>query len=106
MIGICLLRALLSRECNDGIIRRLPVRSCPSLPKYPSGETRSYMEVAEAIGHPNSARAVANACAKNACPVVVPCHRVIRSDGKLGGYSGLGGVETKLMLLKDEGAFS
>ena len=75
------------------------------LRKIPSGETRSYKEVAEAIGHPNSSRAVANACAKNPRPDVVPCHRVIRSDGGLGGYSGEGGVETKLRLLNSEGAF-
>tara|TARA_B100001750_G_C15229742_1_gene457484 strand:- start:320 stop:625 length:306 start_codon:yes stop_codon:yes gene_type:complete len=75
------------------------------LMNIPSGETRSYKEVAEAIGHPNSSRAVANACAKNLRPDVVPCHRVIRSDGGLGGYSGEGGVETKLMLLNDEGVF-
>ncbi len=75
------------------------------LRKIPSGETRSYKEVAEAIGHPNSSRAVANACAKNPRPDVVPCHRVIRSDGGLGGYSGEGGVETKLRLLSDEEAF-
>lgn len=75
------------------------------LMKIPSGETRSYKEVAEAIGRPNSSRAVANACAKNPHLDVVPCHRVIRSDGGLGGYSGEGGVGAKLRLLNSEGAF-
>ena len=97
---------LMKNETTNRKGTEFQIKVWTELMKIPSGETRSYMEVAEAICHPNSARAVANACAKNACPVVVPCHRVIRSDGKLGGYSGLGGVETKLMLLKDEGAFS
>ncbi len=73
------------------------------LMKIPTGETRSYKEVAEAIGHPNSSRAVANACASNPHQVIIPCHRVIRSDGGLGGYSGGGGMETKLGLLNSEG---
>ena len=59
-------------------------------------------EVAEAIGHPQSSRAVANACAKNPYPIEIPCHRVIRSDGGLGGYSGLGGVTKKKQLLINE----
>ena len=53
--------------------------------KIPYGETRSYKEIAIAIGKPNSYRAVANACAKNPLPIIRPCHRVIRSDGKIGG---------------------
>ena len=72
------------------------------LSKIPFGETRTYKEVAEAIGHPKSSRAVANACAKNPFPIEIPCHRVIRSDGGLGGYSGLGGVTTKKQLLINE----
>lgn len=66
----------------------------------PYGETRSYREIAEAIGEPNAVRAVANACAANPVPLVVPCHRVIRSNGDLGGY-GLG-VERKRALLDQE----
>tara|TARA_Y100001936_G_C15953345_1_gene601436 strand:+ start:653 stop:934 length:282 start_codon:yes stop_codon:yes gene_type:complete len=72
------------------------------LSKIPLGETRTYKEVAEAIGHPKSSRAVANACAKNPYPIKIPCHRVIRSDGGLGGYSGLGGVKKKQQLLINE----
>ena len=72
------------------------------LSKIPFGETRTYKEVAEAIGHPKSSRAVANACAKNPYPIKIPCHRVIRSDGGLGGYSGLGGVKKKQQLLINE----
>ncbi len=74
------------------------------LSAIPMGETRSYKEVAEAVGHPDSARAVANACSANPYAPEVPCHRVIRSDGQLGGYSGKGGVEGKRRLLLSEGA--
>ena len=52
---------------------------------------------------PTSARAVANACGKNPYAPEVPCHRVVRSDGGLGGYSGEGGVEQKRALLREEG---
>jgi len=69
----------------------------------PRGQVRTYSEIARQIGHPNSARAVANACAKNPYLPEVPCHRVIRTDGGLGGYSGQGGVETKRKLLREEG---
>ena len=73
------------------------------LKKIPKGEVRTYKEIAAAIGKPNSSRAVANACGKNPKPIEIPCHRVIRSDGSLGGYSGKGGVSTKRKLLKREG---
>ena len=72
------------------------------LKKIPKGETRTYKEIAELIGKPTAARAVANACGKNPYPITIPCHRVIRSDGGLGGYSGEGGVEKKKLLLKNE----
>jgi O-6-methylguanine DNA methyltransferase len=70
--------------------------------KIPYGETRTYKEIAIAIGKPNAHRAVANACGKNPQPIKIPCHRVIRSDGKLGGYSAPGGTATKRRLLKEE----
>ena len=79
------------------------VRVWNALKEIPRGETRTYTEIAFQIGHPNSARAVANACAKNPYPPIVPCHRVVRRDGGLGGYSGVGGVETKRRLLSEEG---
>ena len=72
------------------------------LKKIPSGETRTYKEIAERIGAPKAARAVANACGKNPYPITIPCHRVIRSDGGLGGYSGDGGIKKKRMLLAEE----
>ena len=74
-----------------------------SISKIPRGEVRTYKELAIQINRPKSARAVANACGKNPFPVKIPCHRVIRSDGKLGGYSGKGGTKTKKKLLKNEG---
>ena len=69
----------------------------------PKGQLRSYSQVAKAINKPKSVRAVANAVGKNPYPPKIPCHRVIRSDGSLGGYSGKGGVNTKRKLLKSEG---
>ena len=67
------------------------------------GTVKSYKQVAIAINRPKSARAVANAVGKNPFSPKIPCHRVIRSDGSLGGYSGKGGVKTKKLLLKREG---
>ena len=66
----------------------------------PLGTTASYAEVAEMIGEPKAVRAVANACGSNPAPLIIPCHRVIRSDGSLGGY-GLG-LPRKKLLLEDE----
>tara|TARA_B100000579_G_scaffold423352_1_gene426427 strand:- start:30 stop:320 length:291 start_codon:yes stop_codon:yes gene_type:complete len=71
--------------------------------KIPYGQTRTYKEVAIAIGKSNSSRAVANACGKNPYAPDVPCHRVIRSDGLVGGYSGHGGKKRKKELLQNEG---
>ena len=73
------------------------------LKKIPPGKVITYKEIAVFLNMPNAARAVANACAKNPFPPSIPCHRVIRSDGKLGGYSGPGGLKTKKKLLKKEG---
>lgn len=67
------------------------------LRRIPYGETRSYGDVARAVGKPSAARAVANACAANPIPLVVPCHRVIRSDGEPGGY-GLGPFRKRALL--------
>ena len=67
------------------------------------GTVKSYKQVAIAINRPKSARAVANAIGKNPFAPKIPCHRVIRSDGSLGGYSGKGGLKTKKLLLKREG---
>jgi methylated-DNA-[protein]-cysteine S-methyltransferase len=71
--------------------------------KIPKGKVITYKELAKAIAKPNASRAVANACGKNPYPVTIPCHRVIRSDGRIGGYSGRGGIKMKKNLLKKEG---
>lgn len=68
----------------------------------PYGETRSYRWVAEQIGQPAASRAVGQALGKNPLPVIIPCHRVVASDGGVGGYSG--GLETKRRLLEMEKA--
>jgi methylated-DNA-[protein]-cysteine S-methyltransferase len=67
------------------------------LPEIGYGHTQSYRQVAELVGNPNAVRAVGSACATNPLPVVVPCHRVLRTDGTLGGY--IGGLEAKSALL-------
>ena len=70
--------------------------------EIPAGQTTTYSEIAYSIGKPKSFRAVANACGQNPFPIVIPCHRVVRSDGGLGGYSGKGGTATKFALLESE----
>jgi AraC family transcriptional regulator of adaptative response/methylated-DNA-[protein]-cysteine methyltransferase len=70
------------------------------LQTIPPGSVQSYTEVAEAIGQPKAVRAVANACAANHIAVVIPCHRVIRGDGGLGGYRW--GLDRKRALLDAE----
>jgi len=71
--------------------------------KIPKGTVKTYKQVAIAIKSPYSARAVGNAVGKNPYAPRIPCHRVIKSNGSLGGYSGLGGIKTKKKLLKKEG---
>ena len=72
------------------------------LPDIAYGRTASYAEVAAAAGSPRAVRAVGTACATNPVPVVVPCHRVVRSDGSIGGYAG--GADAKRTLLDLEAA--
>jgi len=70
----------------------------------PCGEVITYGELAQRVGRPRSARAVGRAEATNPMPLVIPCHRVIGADGKLHGYGGRGGLDTKAWLLRMEGA--
>ncbi|MQA97182.1 MAG: methylated-DNA--[protein]-cysteine S-methyltransferase [Streptosporangiales bacterium] len=72
------------------------------LPRIGYGHTLTYKQVAELVGNPNAVRAVGTACATNPLPVVVPCHRVLRTDGSLGGY--IGGLDAKTTLLTLENA--
>jgi methylated-DNA-[protein]-cysteine S-methyltransferase len=74
-----------------------------AISNIPKGQVKTYKELARLIKKPKATRAVANACGKNPYPIKIPCHRVIRSDGSLGGYSGRGGISAKKNLLKKEG---
>ncbi len=69
--------------------------------KIPKGQTKTYKWIAERVGSPYAYRAVGNALKNNPLPMVIPCHRVIKSSGELGGYSG--GLKKKIFLLKKEG---
>ena len=71
------------------------------LRQIPRGKVTTYADIARAIGRPRAARAVGNALKKNPCLVKVPCHRVIKSNGELGGYAR--GTKRKRELLKEEG---
>jgi len=73
-----------------------------ALQRIPEGATRTYQEIARELGHPSAARAVARACASNRVAILIPCHRVVRGDGGLGGYRW--GVARKAALLAREGA--
>ncbi|MEA3060226.1 MAG: methylated-DNA-[protein]-cysteine S-methyltransferase [Sphingomonadales bacterium] len=70
----------------------------------PCGETRTYGELAEAIGQPGAAQAVGLALGRNPVPIIVPCHRILAASGKSGGFSAPGGVATKFRMLQIEGA--
>jgi methylated-DNA-[protein]-cysteine S-methyltransferase len=79
--------------------RKAVLRACAAIPR---GEVRSYGELAEAVGRPRAARAVGTVMATNSLPLFVPCHRVIRGDGRLGEY-GAGGPARKAAMLSVEG---
>lgn len=104
--------ALLSGERRDLSGVRLDLDSVTSFPRrvyeharaIPAGETRTYGEIARALGNPSLAREVGQALARNPFPLVVPCHRVLAANGRSGGFSAPGGVSTKLRLLEIEGA--
>jgi AraC family transcriptional regulator of adaptative response/methylated-DNA-[protein]-cysteine methyltransferase len=78
------------------------IRVWETLRAIPSGQTRSYSQVAELVGSPNAIRAVGSACARNPVALAVPCHRVVRQDGSLAGYRW--GIDAKAALLDAEGA--
>jgi len=79
-------------------------KSLQAVYKIPYGETRTYLDIAIEIGHPNAPRAVGRSNATNPMPLVIPCHRLVGTDGKLHGYGGGEGLKTKEWLLKLEGA--
>lgn len=70
--------------------------------KIPKGKTRTYAQIAKAIGKPKAMRAVGNALGKNPLAPMIPCHRVVKSDGSAGGYSAKGGTRRKTQLLQNE----
>lgn len=72
--------------------------------EVPYGQTTTYQDIAVQLGNPGASRAVGRANATNPMPLIVPCHRVLGTDGKLHGYGGPGGVETKAWLLALEGS--
>jgi O-6-methylguanine DNA methyltransferase len=72
--------------------------------RIPYGRTSTYGKIAKSVGNPRAARAVGRALGANPIPLVIPCHRVVASDGGLGGYSAAGGVSVKRKLLRMEGA--
>ena len=74
-------------------------KACAAIPR---GQTRSYGWIAKTIGRPHAARAVGRALGANPFAPVIPCHRVVGSDGKMTGYSGAGGIQQKIRLLKEE----
>jgi methylated-DNA-[protein]-cysteine S-methyltransferase len=74
-----------------------------AIQKIPAGKVLSYKELAVKIGKPNASRAVGTALGKNPIPLIVPCHRIITSSGKLGGFSASGGIAVKIDLLQREG---
>ena len=74
-----------------------------AISKIPKGKVITYKELATQIGKPKAVRAVGNAVGANPFPIDIPCHRVVRTNGELGGYSGKGGIKTKIKLLKSEG---
>lgn len=75
---------------------------CRAMRAIPFGKTRTYGDIARELGV--AAQPIGQACGANPIPVLIPCHRVVAADGKLGGFSGGAGVETKLALLRHEGA--
>ena len=83
-------------EYLDGKRRKL-------VSEIPYGKTTTYGEIASELGKPHAARAVGQANAKNPIPLIIPCHRVIGSDGGLRGYGASGGIDTKAWLLRLEG---
>ena len=105
-------RAVLAGTLGTSNLAKLPLdiaatafqaRVWSALQVIPLGETRSYADVAKMIGEPRAIRAVATACARNPVALIIPCHRVVRSDGALAGYRW--GLETKQALLEVEGAW-
>ena len=108
------IRALLSGEKRDLAEIELDLGDIPDFHRrvydltrtIPPGRVMTYGEVARALGEKSAARAVGQALGANPCPIVVPCHRVVATDGRMHGFSAPGGVATKRRLLEIEGALA
>ncbi|MGD9974871.1 MAG: methylated-DNA--[protein]-cysteine S-methyltransferase [Desulfatirhabdiaceae bacterium] len=88
-------------DCLDfGRQTRLQIQVLQTVAAIPYGEIRSYKDIAESIGRPGSARFIGNTMAQNPFPVLIPCHRVIRSNGSMGGFGG--GIDLKIRMLDME----
>jgi len=85
------------------VLTRFQTKVYKALLKIPAGQTRTYKQIAKAVGSPNSARAVGNACNRNPYPFIVPCHRVVGSNGKLTGYAFGLNVKEKLLAAESKG---
>ncbi len=85
-------------------LTRFQIRVLLEVMRIPRGETRTYSEVARMAGSPRAYRAVGTAVRRNPFAPRIPCHRVVRSDGSIGRYSGRGGAKAKMLMLKSEGA--
>jgi methylated-DNA-[protein]-cysteine S-methyltransferase len=104
--------ALLRGEAEDLSDIRLDLEGIPAFNarvyeiarRIPPGETRTYGEIAREAGAPEKAREVGQALGANPFPIIVPCHRVLGADGKAGGFSARGGIDTKLRMLSIERA--
>ena len=81
---------------------KFQIKVWKEIKKIPKGKVTTYKNIAKSIGYPKAFRAVANACGKNPYAPLIPCHRVIKSDFTIGGYSGIGGIKTKIKLLQKE----
>ena len=81
---------------------KLQIKVWEFLKTIPKGTVTTYSKVAKAVGHPKAVRAVANAIGNNPNPIIIPCHRVVKANGTIGGYSGIGGIKKKKALLKKE----
>ena len=98
-------QGLKSKNSIDLLVgTRFQQRVWRALRSIPYGQTRSYRSIAESIGHPKSSRAVGTACGRNPLPILIPCHRVVKADGQLGGFTG--GLGLKRHLLNLEGVQS
>jgi methylated-DNA-[protein]-cysteine S-methyltransferase len=110
--AIALVRRLLAGEKLDLADIELDLSGCSDFERavyaaaraIPCGETRTYGELADAIGQPGAAQAVGLALGRNPVPIVVPCHRILAASGGSGGFSAPGGVATKFRMLQIEGA--